>query len=492
MKIVNHHTQVEFALLIGSALLVAAVLASKASSRLGIPSLLLFLVVGMLAGEDGPGGIPFDDAPLAQSLGVVALAIILYTGGLETRWESVSALVWRALSLSTAGVLLTTGLVGAFASWCLHISLLEGLLLGAVVSPTDAAAVFSVLRSHGVKLKDSIAELLELESGTNDPMAVFLTLALIGLLKEPGSAVASLLGSFVLQMALGLAIGVVAGRAATWLLNRIRLDTEGLYPVLMLALVLLIYSGASVVRGNGFLAVYVAGIVMGNANLIHKRSLTRFHDGLAWLMQIVMFLALGLLVYPSRLVPVAGPALLMACFLLFVGRPLSVFLSLGLSRLSVRSKLMISWVGLRGAVPIVLATFPLLAGVRGADLFFNVVFFIVLTSVLLQGTTLPVVARWLDVIAPSEPSRVSPLDSLPLSTATSEMMQIEVPRGSSVAGKQLVDVRLPKSALVVLVSRDEDYLVPRGGTVLLEGDLLMVLAERDAADEIRKLLNGNG
>lgn len=482
---------IELILLWASALLLAAVLASKASGRLGIPSLLLFLLIGMLAGEEGPGGIPFDDARLSQSLGVVALAFILFAGGLETEWRVVRKKVWQGLSLATVGVLLTAGLTGAFAHWVLNIGWLEGMLLGAVVSSTDAAAVFSVLRTRGVGLKGGIGPLLELESGSNDPMAVFLTVGLIRLLMEPGSTVLDLAGSFVLQMAVGFAAGLAAGRGAVWMMNRLKLQSEGLYPVLSVAVVMLTYSGTAYLKGNGFLAVYVAGIVMGNAEFIHKKSLGRFLDAVAWLMQIAMFLALGLLVYPSRVLQVAGVGLLIAGFLVVVARPVSVMAALALSNLPMRSRWMVSWVGLRGAVPIILATFPLLAGVPNSNLFFNVVFFIVLTSVLVQGTSLPAVARWLGVREPLEPGRIGPLELAPAQRMNSEMVEMVVGENSPAAGKQLVDLHLPKSALVVLVSRGEEFVVPRGGTVLEPADRLTLLVDRREAEAVRAFVEGS-
>lgn len=472
-----------------SVLLLIAVLASKASSRLGVPSLLLFLLVGMLAGSEGPGGIPFDDARLAQTLGVIALVFILFAGGLDTDWASVSGVLWKALSLSTVGVLITAVLVGWFASLVLGVPWLEGLLLGSIVSSTDAAAVFAILRSRGAALKGRTRPLLELESGSNDPMAVFLTLALIRLLTQPGETVSDLVLMFLLQMVLGFGMGYAMGKAAILLLNRLKLETEGLYPVLTLAWALLTYGFSSYIGGNGFLAVYLAGIVMGNGDFIHKRSLIRFHDGLAWLMQIAMFLTLGLLVFPSRVVPVISVGLLISFFLMFVARPLSVFLSLAFAKMGLRHRLMISWVGLRGAVPIILATFPLVAGIPDADLYFNVVFFIVLTSVLLQGTSLPLVANWLGLKAPLAAKRQYPLEFVTGRKTGSDLVEVAIPETSPVIGKQVVDLQLPKSALIVLLTRNEDFLVPRGGTVLQAGDRLLVLAEKEHFSELRSLFN---
>ena len=483
-------TPIEKIMLAAAILLLIAILASKASSRLGVPALLFFLLIGMLAGSDGPGGIWFDDAHIAQSLGVVALALILFAGGLETEWSAVSPVLWKAVSLSTIGVLITAALVGLFTTAVLGFSWREGLLLGSVVSSTDAAAVFAVLRSRGVRLKGKLGELLELESGSNDPMAVFLTLGCIQLLQHPDASITDLIPIFLLQMTLGAAVGFGMGKAAVWLLNRLKLETEGLYPVLTLALVLLSYGGTALLNGSGFLAVYLAGIVMGSSDFVHKRSLIRFHDGLAWLMQITMFLVLGLLVFPSRLPAVAGIGLLMAFFLMLVARPAAVFISLAAARLGNRHKLLISWVGLRGAVPIILGTFPMMAGIPNAELYFNIVFFIVISSVLLQGTTLSMVTRWLRLEAPAGRKHQTPIELIPGSKIRSDLVEITIAGSSLAAGRQLVDLRLPRSTLVVLINRSEDFLVPRGSTVLQGGDVLLVLADKRDLAEVRTMLDG--
>ncbi|HSF29433.1 MAG TPA: potassium/proton antiporter, partial [Candidatus Tectomicrobia bacterium] len=469
---------IEYILLAAALLLGLSVLASKASSRLGVPALLLFLLLGMLAGSDGPGGIEFDDAWLAQSLGVVALVFILFAGGLDTRWEQVRSVIWPAFVLSTLGVALTALLTGWFATVVLGFSWLEGLLLGAIVSSTDAAAVFGVLSSKRISLKGRLKPLLELESGSNDPMAIFLTLGLTRLLVEPEPRVVALVPMFFLQMTLGAALGYGMGRLMTTLVNSLRLEYEGLYPVLTMAFVLLSYGAGTIAGGNGFLAAYLAGLVMGNYPFIHKRSLMHFHNGLAWLMQITMFFTLGLLVFPSRLVPVAGVSLLIAVFLMFIARPVVVFVTLLPTALAWREQLMVSWVGLRGAVPIILATFPMLAGVPQAEMMFNVVFFTVLTSVLLQGTSLPVVAKWLGVDAPLPEKPRYPLDFVPTGHENSDLVEISVPPNGAAAGKQIVELGLPPGALIVLVNRADEFLVPSGGTVLEAGDKLLVLTDK--------------
>ena len=469
-------TSIDHILVAASILLLLSVLASKASAKLGIPALLLFLVLGMLAGSDGPGGIYFDDASLAQSLGVVALALILFSGGLDTEWSSVRPVLWKGLALSTAGVLITALLVGLFARIVLGFSLLEGVLLGAIVSATDAAAVFSVLRARSVGLKGHVRPLLELESGSNDPMAVFLTTALIGIMTQPQEGWFSLVPMFIQQMVLGSALGYAIGKLIVLLINRLRLEFEGLYPVLTLSLILLTYGATASLGGNGFLAVYIAGLVMGKNDFIHKRSVMRFHDGLAWLMQIAMFLALGLLVFPSHLLPIVGLGLLASLFLMLVARPVSVLVTLAFSGMKLNEKLMISWVGLRGAVPIVLATFPLLAGMPRSEIIFDLVFFIVLTSILFQGTSIPLFARWLKLEAPVR-EKVNPLELERTAGINSELVDVEVPNGSSVIGKQIVGAGLPKGALIVLIGRGKEFIVPNGGTVIEPGDRLLMLAD---------------
>jgi cell volume regulation protein A len=482
------HISLEEILLAASALLFLSVLASKASARLGVPALLLFLGLGMLAGSDGPGGIYFDDARLAQSIGVVALIYILFSGGLDTEWTTVRPLLWKGLSLSTIGVLITALLVGLFAVVVLKFTLLEGLLLGAIVSPTDAAAVFSVLRGRGIDLKGQVQPMLELESGSNDAMSVFLTVGLTGLLTHPDRSGLGLILGFVLQMGLGSVLGYAAGRAMVLAINRLRLEYEGLYAVLAFSLILLTYGVTASIGGNGFLAVYMAGLVMGKSNFIHKRSVMRFHDGLAWLMQIAMFLTLGLLVFPSRLMPVALAGLAVSLFLMLVGRPVSVFASLAFAQMGRNEKTMISWVGLRGAVPIILATFPLLAGVPKSEIIFDMVFFIVLTSILLQGTSIPLLARLLKLEAPPVQKRQYPLKFEPTERLRSQMVDVEIPPNSQVARKQIVEVGFPKNALIVLIRRKDDFIVPRGDTVLEADDTMLVLADEAGLEQVQKLV----
>ncbi|WP_181304072.1 potassium/proton antiporter [Rufibacter sp. XAAS-G3-1] len=470
---------IEELLLGASILLFLSILISKNLGRFGIPALALFLGVGMLAGSEGIGGIYFDDFGSAQSLGTIALTIILFSGGLDTRWETTKPILWRGIALSTLGVFITAILVGVFATYVMDFSLLEGLLLGAIVSSTDAAAVFSILRTSKVGLKNNLGPTLELESGSNDPMAYFLTVSFTFLLSNQEASIWQLVPMFFLQMSIGAAAGFAMGRTMGWTINKIRLQQEGLYPALTLAMLLFTFSFTNLINGNGFLAVYISGVLLGNSNFLHKRSLTRFYDGLAWLMQIVMFLMLGLLVFPSHIVPVVGSGLLISMFLIFVARPVSVFVGLAFFKASLKDKLYVSWVGLRGAVPIVFAMYPLLAGVEKADMMFNIVFFIVLTSVMLQGTTLKVVANWLKLSEEENNMKVLHLGEEMGYASRNSLVELEMRQGWRSIGKPIVELGLPKTSLIVLIDRDGKFITPGGSTVLEARDKLMVMVENE-------------
>ncbi len=400
---------IELVCLAGAALLLISIFSSKLASQFGIPALIFFLLTGWLIGKVGL--IELTDPEVAKFIGDFALIFILFNGGLDTQWSQIRPVLWQGLGLSTMGVLITMLLLGAFAWFILGsfssfmigvqgISFPEGLLLAAIVSSTDAAAVFSVFRSSQITLKGSLQPLLELESSSNDPMAVLLTTTILNLLVGQQT---SLIGSaifLILQLVIGVAIGYGAGRFVVWLLNRLNLTAQGLYPVASIALVFLTYSMSTFLNGNGFLAVYVAGVVIGNYPLIHRDYIAGFHDGFAWLMQITMFLTLGMLSIPylAKLSALASVAIAISLFLMFIARPLSVFASLAWTNMPIREKLLVSWVGLRGSVPIVLATFPLAVGIDQAGEIFVVVSFIVVMSVLLQGFTLSIVARRLGLV----------------------------------------------------------------------------------------------
>jgi potassium/hydrogen antiporter len=480
---------IEQAMLAAAILLIVSIVATRASNRLGVPALILFLAIGMLAGSDGLGNIAFANYGLAQAVGVVALVFILFSGGLDTDWPAIRPVLVEGMVLANLGVLLSALLVGAAAAFVLGFSWLEGLLLGAIVSSTDAAAVFSVMRMRGLNLKHRLEALIELESGSNDPIAVFLTAGLIGLLTTPGASFLGLVPSFLLQMALGGAGGYLFGRLMVIAINRIRLQQEGLYVVFTLGLTLLTYAATSLIGGNGFLAVYLAGIVLGNANVVHKRSLLRFHDGIAWLMQIGMFLTLGLLIFPSQLPAVAGPGLLIALFLAFVARPLSVAAALVWFRRSPQEIFMVAWAGLRGAVPIVLATFPLLAGVPNAQQIFNLVFFIVVVSVLLNGISIPWVARLLGVNDLRRP-KSDTNTFVPDVRMSSRVVEAIVPQGSPLTGRTLIELALPRGLLLVQIQREEGVILPDGATMIEPGDHLLILATPEAGAALDQLEAG--
>ena len=481
---------VENILLIGSVLIFVSVVASKTSLKTGIPALIVFLGIGMLAGSDGIGRIPFDNPQIAQWLGTTALTIILFSGGLDTKIESVRKVLWQGISLSVLGVLITAFTVGLLLHWILGLSLLEGLLIGSIISSTDAAAVFSILRSRRTGLKGNLRPLLELESGSNDPMAYFLTITFVSLILNPELIGFSLMLVFFQQMFLGAVIGYFLGRVMVFITNKIKLDYEGLYPVLILAMMFFTYSITDFFNGNGFLAVYLSGIILGNKSFIHKKSVLRFFDGIAWMMQITMFLALGLLVFPSKIIPVMGTGFLIAGILIFIARPIGVFISLSLARIPVRQKVFISWVGIRGAVPIVFATYPMVYGLQNAELVFHLVFFVVLTSVLVQGTTLTLSSRVLGVEDKSVKPSDYPLEKELIDQVKKDLMEIRITPECRAANKSLVQLNFPKTALIVMIKRDENYLTPRGDTVLKPGDRLWVIAEDQA--EVTNVLKSIG
>jgi len=464
-------------LLLGSVLLLLSIIVSKTSGKLGVPALIIFLIIGMLAGSDGIGGIYFNDPYIAQFLGAIALTFILFSGGLETKWDSVKPVFRQGLILSTAGVLLTAVAVGLFVSLVSDFSLTEGLLIGAIVSSTDAAAVFSILRSRSIGLKGNLRPLLELESGSNDPMAYFLTIGMTAVLVNKDMSFASLVPLFFQQMIIGAIMGFLFGKLMGWTLNKINLEYEGLYPVLTLALLFLAYGLTALIKGNGFLAIYIAGIILGNTNFVHKKSIIRFYDGQAWLMQIVMFLTLGLLVFPKQMLPFVGIGIIISLFLMFIARPLAVFLCLAFFKMNNRERALVSWVGLRGAVPIVFATYPMLQGVDKSNGIFNIVFFIVITSVMLQGTTIPLVARWLYLFKPVKFKTRYPLELELSDNFKNELFELEVKENSSIVGRQIYQLKLPRTSLIVLINRNDKYITPGGATTIEEGDKLLIMSD---------------
>lgn len=480
----------ELLLLTGSVLFFISMLLGKAGHRFGVPVLLLFLLVGMVFGSDG-FGLQFENVQTAQMIGTICLTIILFSGGLDTKFNEIRPVIGPGVVLATLGVLITALVTGLFIWWLsghmftgLGIGFLTALLLASTFSSTDSASVFGILRSKGLVLKNNLRPMLELESGSNDPMAYMLTIMFMGIIQsgtEP--QIGMVLLNTVIQLTVGAACGYLGGKAAVSIINRIRMDNASLYPILLLILGIFIFAATYFLKGNGYLAVYIAGLVIGNAKFSHKRTSMKFMDGFAWMSQILLFLTLGLLVNPAELIPVLVPAVIVSFFLILVGRPLTVFLTLApFRKIGFKDKLYVSWVGLRGAVPIIFAILPLAAGIPDARWIFNMVFVITIVSLLVQGTSLPLVAKWLKLA--DKPSKFKAFEDFDVEFSEeikSAMTEIEITEETLKYGKNLIEMPLPDKTLVVMVKREEQYFVPTGQTLLYAGDKLLVISDDEEA-----------
>lgn len=480
--------QIELFLLVISLLFFFSILADKAGYKFGVPALLLFLAVGMLFGTDGLG-IEFEDIYIAQNIGTISLCIILFSGGMDTKISEVRPVMAQGLTLATVGVLLTAFITG-WIIWLIlelinpdsGINFMTALLLAATMSSTDSASVFSILRAKGLHLKNNLRPMLELESGSNDPMAYILTVTLINILKDTSNVAPNMLSvllSIIAQMLIGALMGFLIGKLIVWGINKLDINNASMYPILILTCCLFIFSATYFLRGNSYLAVYVGGIVIGNSKFVHKRSIMKFFDGLTWLCQLLMFLTLGLLVNPHELVPIIIPGLIVSFLMIFITRPLSVFISLApFRRMSVREKGFVSWVGLRGAVPIIFSILILAADIPHARLIFNVVFFCTLVSLIVQGTSLPLMANLFGVAEMPKKERSPKYFDIELpEDAKSSIFEIIVNQNILNRGKLLMDLGMPDSTLVIMIRRNDMFFVPTGKTELKLNDKLLIITD---------------
>ncbi|MDA8226933.1 MAG: potassium/proton antiporter [Desulfitobacterium hafniense] len=467
-------------ILLFSALLIIGVVTTKFSSRLGVPSLVFFIAVGMVLSKF----IYYDSAYLTQLFGILALIIILFEGGLQTKWSDMKKIIVPSTSLATVGVVITTVIIGVLAKYILGLTWLEGMLFGAIVGSTDAAAIFAVLGNKNIKTR--LTSTLEAESGTNDPMAFFLTVSLIGVIMNSEPNYLTFIGGFLWQMGLGLVMGLVLGKISVWIINKINLDSSGLYPVLSMALAIITYSSVAMLQGSGLLAVYVMAVFLGNSDLTYRHSIFRFNEGFAWMMQILMFILLGLLVFPEQLMTVFWQGIGLSLLLMFVARPLGVFASMFFMKYDVKEMTFISWAGLRGAVPIVLATYPLMAGLEKGQLIFNVVFFVVLISALVQGSTISLLAKKLGLLGEKKATIPHTLELVSIGKTSSEIVEIDVDEEAYIVGKEIRSANLPEEVLITAIVRNEKIVTPKGSTLIQSGDILYVLLPKSLRTVIKE------
>ncbi|HTR74612.1 MAG TPA: potassium/proton antiporter [Solirubrobacterales bacterium] len=479
----GHHDAV--LILIAGVLLAAGIAGALLADQVRVPALLLFLGLGMLAGSEGIGGIDFQNYDLARTLGTIALVLILFEGGLTSGWSEIRPVLGTAASLATLGTLATALLAGVAAKVIFDLTWLEGLIVGSAIAATDSAAIFAVLRNS--TLEKRLARSLEGESGMNDPVALLLVIGFIEWIQQPGYGAADMLGLMALKLAVGVVVGLLLGRAAVWMLSRIELPSDGIYPVATVAAAALAYGVSEIAHGSGLLAVYLTALALGSARIPAKRSVVSFHEGLGWVSQISLFILLGLLVFPGDLGSVAGKGLALSAVLIFVARPLATFAATVFSPLNVREKLMLGWAGLRGATPIWLATFPVVAGVRSGEEEFAIVFFVVVTSTLVQGASFEPLAKRLRLTTdePALPRRL--FESGRIREMGGDIVAFRLPPGAAAAGHPVRDLGLPREALLNVIVRDGDAIPPRGSTELREGDELHVLVRGELREEVERL-----
>jgi len=472
-------------ILVAGALLGAGILGALLADRVRVPGLLLFLALGMLAGSEGIGGIEFSNVELARTLGTIALILILFEGGLTSGWSEIRPVLGTAASLATVGTVLTAAVAGFAAKLIFGLSTLEGMIVGAAIAATDSAAIFAVLRRS--TLEKRLARSLEGESGMNDPVALLLVIGFIEWIQEPGYGPADMAGLLALKLAVGIAVGYLIGRLAVAALDRVRLPTDGIYPVATIAIAALSYGLAEIAGGSGLLATYLTALALGSANIPARRTVVAFHEGLGWVAQLALFILLGLLVFPSRLDDVALKGLALSAVLILVARPLATFAATALAPLNARERLMLGWAGLRGATPIWLATFPVVAGIAGGQEEFAIVFFVVVTSTLVQGASFEPLATRLGLTTdePALPRRL--LESGRIRRMGGDVVAYRLPEGAAAAGHPVRDLELPREALVNVIVRDGDAIPPRGSTELQEGDEIHVLVRSELRDEVEAL-----
>lgn len=478
-------------ILVAAILIFISIIVSRASSKFGIPTLLIFLIVGMLFGSDGLG-VQFYNAELAQFIGMIALSIILFSGGMDTKLKEIKPIMYQGIVLSTFGVLITALLTGFFIFWVtgfeftnIKLPLATALLLASTMSSTDSASVFNILRSQNIKLKYHLRPKLELESGSNDPMAFMLTIALIQYISSSSIGIGNVIGSFFIQFLVGGAIGFAVGKLSVKLINKVQIPYPSLYPLLLFSIILFTFAITDILKGNGYLAVYIAGIIVGNNKIVFKKEISSFLDGLTMFAQLIMFLSLGLLVNPSEMIYVLPIGLLISAFMILIARPASVFLCLlPFRKVDFRSKTFISWVGLRGAVPIIFATYPVVANIPYSNYIFNIVFIVTLVSLVVQGMTITSVAKFLKLDLPNN-NKPSDFGVEIPEELNVHLKELQLTKYMLKKGNNLNDMVLPERTLVIMIKRDGKFLIPNGQLELIENDILLIISE----DEQERLID---